>query len=194
MESPPGSARFSARPNPVGIEALTALIEDFPHRTVAVTGGEPLEQVDFLAAWLPRIAQVYRILLETDGIRHQAIARVAPFVHIVSMDIKLPSSTGMRAYWKEHAAFLAAARQGPAEVYCKMVITDTTSAEEVMRAARWLRETAPVCSLVLQPASPTERFAGTPTAEQLAGHAEACRALLRDVRVIPQMHKQWGML
>jgi pyruvate-formate lyase-activating enzyme len=64
---------------------------------VSVTGGEPLEQVAFVEGILLELKGAYKILLETNGTLAEPFKRVKDLVDIVSMDIKLPSVSGMGA-------------------------------------------------------------------------------------------------
>lgn len=75
--------------------------------SVAITGGEPLCQAEFLLDFLPGLRQNgCRIYLETNGILYEELQDLMPYIDIVAMDFKLPSSTGLRAFWREHEEFL----------------------------------------------------------------------------------------
>jgi organic radical activating enzyme len=182
------------RANPWRVAELAAtvatLIETAPPlHALAVTGGEPLAQVDFLATWLAESPPPLPVLLETAGVLPARLARVLPHVRIVSLDFKCPSNTGERARWDEHAACLGAAVGAGCEVYVKMPVDEGTAADEVERGARLVAELAPGTTLFLtpltEPASPRLTI-GTADLERL--HAVASRHLA-DVRVLPQLHK-----
>ena len=65
--------------------------------TVSLTGGEPLFSVEFLEAFLPLLkAAGHRIYLETNGTLPDNLTRVIEYVDVISADIKLESSTGMK--------------------------------------------------------------------------------------------------
>ena len=114
-------------PNPFSAEALEAQVGALrasspPLHAMAVTGGEPLAQVEFLVAWLRGRGDDLPVLLETAGILPARLERVLPYVAIVSLDFKCPSNTGERARWDEHEACLRLAVaaeltrcQGPCE-------------------------------------------------------------------------------
>jgi hypothetical protein len=72
-------------------------------------------------------------------------------VDIVSMDMKLPSSTGLRSFWEEHRRFLSASREG--EVFVKVVVTAGTTVEDVQTAASLIGEQDERIPLIIQPAS-----------------------------------------
>ena len=98
VERAPFSGTWEEEPNPASGEQIEKWLLSFSDPMVSLTGGEPLQQVDFLEDWLPRVSQKYSFLLETNGVLPQALERVVPWIHTVSMDIKLPSSaqTGRR--------------------------------------------------------------------------------------------------
>ena len=194
VESPPRSERFEKRPNPVGASELCEILADFDDDTISVTGGEPLEQASFLAHWLPSIAHSRRILLETNGTEADALDLVLPFVHVISMDIKLPSSTGVRPLWAEHRAFLEKAAASRREMYVKIVVTSETSDRDVGEAIALVAGTNKYIPVVIQPASPTLSFHAPATAERIEAVTRLFCAWLPDVRIIPQMHKEWGVL
>src|SRR6185295_14199221 len=88
---------------------VESLLEERPHASVSVTGGEPLVHAAFLETLLPRLqARGLRTHLETNGTLAAALRRVIAAVDVVAMDIKLPSATG-RETWAEHREFLSVA-------------------------------------------------------------------------------------
>ena len=75
--------------------------------TVSITGGEPLEQPEFVAELARLLAAAgKRVYLETNGIHARALKTVLPFVDTLAMDVKLPSATGAEL-WARHEAFLS---------------------------------------------------------------------------------------
>jgi len=194
VETPPGSGNFQATPNPVSAATLNEILSHFDDRMLSVTGGEPLEQAWFLKEWLPSQAPRKGILLETNGVRHDCLADLLPFVETVSMDIKLPSSTGQRARWDDHAKFLREVIAAGRDVYVKIVVTAKTTDHDIQEAIRILTGINRYITMVIQPASPTLMFHEPITQERLKSVERLCSAWLTDVRVIPQMHKVWNIL
>lgn len=193
VESPPRSSLFNEVENPIGAAALCDLLSAFDDKTISITGGEPLEQAEFLAQWLPSEAQRRRILLETNGIHSDALTLVLPFIHIISMDMKLPSSSRKRPFWNEHAQFIQRAVASGRELYVKVVITDETTDRDIQKAIDILGRANKYIPLILQPASQTLTFHGGLSDERLQSAERLCTAFLPDVRVMPQMHKEWGV-
>ena len=193
IETPPRSEAFTEFSNPISIAKLNEHLADFEDEFLSVTGGEPLEQADFLAQWLPSQFDK-RILLETSGILTKALLKVIHTIDIVSMDLKLPSSTGMKAYWKEHKAFLETCVQAKKEVYAKMIVTESTSNRDIEEAIRLINTTSRRMPVIIQPVSETESFASGITENRLHSIERLCQAYLPDVQIIPQMHKEWNIL
>lgn len=192
VENPPQSGQFRFFPNPVEGALLDDLLKPFSGQTLSLTGGEPLQQADFLAEWLPRRRVQDPVLLETNGVLPQALAKVLPQVAIISMDIKLPSVTGMRPYWREHAEFLRLARGK--EVYVKVVVSNPTDLGELKEAIRIVESEAPGVPFILQPVTPAGAVQeGIPEA-RLKELYRFSKQHLEDVRVIPQVHPILGLL
>src|SRR5216117_2072509 len=106
------------RANPFSPDALDAEVTALaatapPLHALAVTGGEPLAQADFLAAWLALRAGTLPVLLETAGILPGRLARVLPRVAIVSFDVKCPSNTGARALGRARGLLAHGRRRRP---------------------------------------------------------------------------------
>lgn len=153
--------------------------------SVSFTGGEPLLHEDFLKE-IFEVLRVYktRIYLETNGTLPKALKAVVEDVDIVSMDIKLPSSTGGPGYWEEHVEFLRVA--WGKDVFIKTVISSATTMEDIVKAVEIISKGDATMPLFLQP----NHF------DVDAGVIHKCREFQRyalnylaDVRIIPQVHK-----
>lgn len=187
-----------ARPNPLAREALDAEVDALqatspPLHAIAVTGGEPLAQVDFLVTWLGARADRLPVLLETAGILPGRLERVLPYVAIVSLDIKCPSNTGERPRWDEHEACLRLAEAAGRDVYVKMPVDEGTAPDEVEHGARLAARAGPGAPLFLTPLTPPE----SSTLQISPARLERLHALASryhpDVRVLPQLHKVLGI-
>jgi len=184
--------------NPFSAEALESEVGALrasspPLHAMAVTGGEPLAQVEFLVAWLRDRRDDLPVLLETAGILPARLERVLPYVAIVSLDFKCPSNTGERARWDEHEACLRLAVAAGRDVYVKMPVDEGTDPEEVEHGARLAATAGPGAPLFLTPLTAPAGTAlqiGASTLERL--HALASRHH-PDVRVLPQLHKVLGI-
>ncbi len=140
-------------------------------------------QAAFLEYWLPSFGSGCAIYLETNGLRYQAMARLRRLVDVVSMDVKLPSATGLRPFWKEHSEFLKAASEG--EVFVKAVVTSDTNVEDIAKSAEMMAAQDRRIPLIIQPASGPL----APGPSVLIEFQNSALSVLEDVRVIPQIHK-----
>lgn len=177
--------------NPVTVAQLLRavaglLATDGPVDGVALTGGEPLLQADFLAALLAGDAIPHPRLLETSGTHPDRLALLLPLIDVVSMDIKLPSNTGERALWDEHERFLRLAGH---KVYVKVLVDADTDPLEVRRAAQLVRATVPTAPVFLQPITDQAGSGVTLDHPRLNLFFDEARRLVTDVRVLPQVHK-----
>lgn len=154
--------------------------------SIAVTGGEPLEQWEFLRELLPEIGKSFPgkpVLLETAGIHAEAMSRVAGDVDLVSMDLKIPSTSGLHGTRPLHEKFLDALKE--CDFYVKVIVDQYTPAREIKEAAGMVASARPAAPLFLQPVTREGRVWG---GAYLIDLFSAARELLRDVRVVPQIH------
>jgi len=189
METVPGSGDFREIANPVAPQLLTgeiaAMVKAAPfHHSLALTGGEPLLQVEALTEWLPQLTDILPVFLETNGTLPQQLEIVLPWLRWVSMDIKLQSSCGSPTPWQLHARFMEAA--GAALCQAKLVVSSQTPLDEITRAAALIAECSPGTPLILQPRT----VAGRPavSGEQLLMMQDAAARIHRDTLIIPQTH------
>jgi len=78
----------------------------------------------------------------------------------------------------------------PKPAFTALVVDSKTTEEEVADAARLVASANPSTPLFLQPAFDGKGSAG---GSYLIGLWQAARALLRDVRIVPQLHRQLGL-
>jgi 7-carboxy-7-deazaguanine synthase len=158
---------------------------------LALTGGEPLSQTEFLREWLAQAQLSLPVLLETNGTYPEKLKHLLPWIRIVSMDIKLPSNSGERAFWRDHEEFLRASAEK--DVYVKLPVDEETLLAEVETGVRLIAGVDRYIPLYLQPlvSYPEGVFLISP--ERLnAFYALACRYLC-EVRILPQIHKVLGI-
>lgn len=185
MHRPDGQVVIVENPlTPADVLAHAAPLLDCGHLDgVAVTGGEPLLQSEFLAELLSDARWPRPRLLETSGTLPDKLAEVLAVIDIVSMDIKLPSNTGERPFWDEHRRFLALAGR---KAYVKVLVDETTAPADVERAAQAVGRTG--IPVFLQPitAAGGEVAIEPRTLERFFSIA---RRYIDDLRVLPQTHK-----
>lgn len=194
IETPAGSMEFVEIENPVGAGTLSGILEKFGDETISITGGEPLEQADFLENFLPSLAGRRKILLETNGMRYGALQKILPHVNIISMDFKLPSSVGCPGKWEEHGLFLKAAAASGRQTYVKIVVTGETTDHDIQKAIGIIASVNKFIPVIIQPATPTLTFNNPATEDRISSISRIFGAYLSDVRVMNQMHKEMGIL
>lgn len=199
LEVSPGSHKFEIRQNPAGAAKLIEMVGslDKPagvNHSISLTGGEPLLQVDFLKEFIPELKKRIKlpVYLETNGVLPDHLNEVIEQIDIIAMDIKLPSATGLSPYWKEHQKFLETAYLK--EVFVKIVVSQGSSVKEIETAAGVMAEVDEKIPLIIQPVSPHGPVKHRPTTEELLAFHTVAKRKLKNVRVIPQMHKIAGML
>lgn len=153
--------------------------------SVVLTGGEPLMQVGFIKAFVPILrAHKVAVFLETNGTLPGELKKIVDEVDIISMDIKLPSSTGLAPLWDEHVNFLRTA--WGKDLYIKMVISNNTTMHDVIRAVEMISKGDPSMPLFLQP-NHFEIEKGVMA--KCIEFQNYCLNYLSDVRIVPQLHK-----
>ena len=164
-----------------------------PHHSISLTGGEPLVYAKFLKAFLPLLKKAgFKSYLETNGTLPEELLKVIGLIDIVAMDFKFPSSTGDRAYWKEHLDFLKIAARK--KVFVKSVITTGTREEDVKRAVRIIKTVNRKIPFIMQPATSVRKFDKKPGGNRLLEFLDiALKNRIENSRVIPQMHKMLGV-
>lgn len=160
--------------------------------TVSVTGGEPLLHSSFLKALLPYLRDNgYKVHLDTNGTLPGKLREIIDFVDVVAMDIKLPSSTGDRGFWEEHREFLETAKRKG--VFVKMVITGETTEGDLKKAVDLVEKADKGIPLILQPVSKIRDLDKIPENAVLIKWQKSALRKLKDVRIIPQLHKIGGL-
>ncbi len=196
------------RPNPVALEdvlddVVACARANAPVSTVSITGGEPLEQPEFVAALARGLsARGLRVYLETAGIHPRALRAVVDHVEVIAMDIKLPSATGIE-HWDAHRDFFSVLRESdfrPTRVsarslFVKVIVDLKATVAEIERAAELVSAFSPRVPFVLQPESKTmlshsaTRDQRRALLELIDSGARSASLRLEVVRVIPQTHK-----
>lgn len=198
IETRPGSALFDLLPQPVPLHFVHDLVAEWcrllpgAHHSISVTGGEPLLYADSLGEWFSRLRPLLPIHLETNGTMHVALEQVVQHLDFVSMDMKLPSTSGCTEHlWGLHRDFLRVSDGHNASV--KVVISNDTDESEIQQVCEIITDINPATPLFLQPLSHSDGGIGI-SVTHLLRLQEAASARLADVRVIPQMHRMLGAL
>lgn len=197
IEGTPGRRDFFELANPVALERLVSHLAGWNrgwpgiHNSISITGGEPLLGPDILLEWLPVLRSIFPIYLETNGVLPEALSRIIAFLDHISMDIKIPSTSGCSDSWDIHGDFLRIAVQK--DVFVKVVTSDDTEAWEIERACKIVSAINPAIPVILQPVTLQNGKVGISPLRILEFQEIACR-YLKEVRIIPQTHKFTGQI
>ncbi len=164
-------------------DAIMAFSQEI--HSVSLTGGEPLLQKDFIKQLLPILKKKeMAVYLDTNGTLPANLEEVIDKIDIISMDMKLPSSSKGPASWEEHAAFLKCAQQK--DVFVKAVISKETLSEDVEKVVELIVSVNPSVELFLQP---NTLDLNDGVINKCFDFQNYCLQYLAQVRVIPQLHK-----
>ncbi len=178
--------------NPVPAGEIFEILDQQIHQrqgahSISITGGEPLVQSSFLKVLIERVKEAYPltpILLETAGLHWEEMESVVDGIDLVSMDFKLPSTSGLHGTRERHERFLASLEG--CSFYVKAIVDPRTPHREVVEAARAVAAVDRSVPFFLQPVTREGRIWG---GAYLLGLWSAVRNVLQDVRVLPQVHK-----
>jgi len=164
--------------NPVEIDFVIDKIED---ERVAITGGEPLMQVDFLQELCARLFQMRKSLyLETNGSLPDNLRQVKEYFDTICLDFKVPSATGQKPLWHEHERSLNIA--STRDVFVKVVIDAGFQPAELSTTCEIIARVDRKIPLVIQPVFGRQ-------INNLLELQQTALRVLDDVRVLPQIHK-----
>ncbi len=198
VETKPGAAAFRLLNQPLAVGQIHGIIADWlaalpgAHHSISITGGEPLLSADLLKSWLPDLRGLLPIHLETNGTMYIALEQVIQHVDYISMDMKLPSTSGCTEnLWDLHRLFLQTAHAR--DVSVKIVVGDETDLGEIDQTCNIIEAVDSTIPLFIQPITLADGLIGI-KAGHLMRLQELASSMLPDVRVIPQMHKLLGAL
>ena len=197
--SPSENEQFKKLKNPVSVVQLIREISDLNeilHHSISLTGGEPLLHRAFLKEFLTEFKNLFpkiKIYLETNGTLIDELVLIMENIDIISMDIKLKSSTGEEFPFKKHKKFIETAQKYNKEIFAKAVITGKISNEEINEISNFMKSFEKKIPLILQPVS-SENTELLLSSRNILEIQEKFLKKLNDVRVIPQVHKFLDLL
>lgn len=151
--------------------------------SISLTGGEPLLSTDFLQEFLPLTNK--KIYLETNGTLFNELEKIINYTDIISMDIKLPSTTGMPDLFKEHNNFIKIAKKHSKEIFAKVVFDTNITNDEINNVIKIAKENNIL--IILQPKMEGEVLnLKTEFINEIFYHFVA---KYTNIRLIPQVHK-----
>ena len=151
--------------------------------SVSFTGGEPLLYADFILDLIKKYFQnKFSVYMETNGSLPQQIKKVYKYCDVISMDIKFQSAC-KKDLFKEHKKFLDVCKD---KVFVKTVIAKDSQEQEFVKAINIISKISKKIPLVIQPAS----FDNITNQKVLDFYSMAILKI-KDVRILPQLHKLW---
>ncbi len=181
--------------NPITLDKAKDIVTNYKKgiHSICLTGGEPLMQSDFLSAFAQRLKKDgHTIYLETNGTMPDAMEIIIHWVDIVSCDIKTPTDCG-GVLWEEHRRFLQIlSRVIPLKkVFVKFVVTKKTRRGDLEKAVSLLQDIGKDIPMVIQPVTPKGKIKA-PSLRKIVSFTEYASKYIKDVRVIPQIHRLAG--
>lgn len=175
------------------LKAIDTLeLERGPHHSVSLTGGEPLFYTPFLRNLLPKLKEKgFTTYLETNGTFPNELKEVIKWCDIIAMDMKPASSTHDRNFFEKHKEFLKTAIRK--DVFVKLVVTPGTKKSELEKCLHIVKNINPKIPFILQPLSDPIGINVDSLKLIENDFFYLAKECLYDVRVIPQMHKIWGI-
>ena len=153
--------------------------------SVSFTGGEPLLYSDFLKELIKILKkEKFEIYIETNGILFKEIKQIYKDCDVIAADIKLKSAFGKNLL-NLHEKFLKISKN---KVFVKIVITKNVTDKEFTEAVLTITKISKNIKLVLQPSDFSKK-----TNINLIKCYNTAFEYLKDVRILPQMHKIWSI-
>lgn len=163
-------------------EELIKTVNEYKNiHSISLTGGEPLMEAEFLTGFLPFVK--HKIYLETNGILYEQLKQIIKYVDIISMDIKLPSSTKGKDLFGSHEKFIKTAKEK--ELFIKIVFDENITEIEINQCCK-LAEKYSV-EIILQPKMNGEKL--ELETDFINKTFYKFVNMYPKTRLIPQMHK-----
>lgn len=151
--------------------------------SISLTGGEPLLSTVFLQEFLPLTNK--KIYLETNGTLFNELEKIINYIDIISMDIKLPSTTGMPDLFIEHDNFIKIAKKYSKEIFAKVVFDTNITDNEINNVIKIAKESNIL--IILQPKMDGEIL--NIKTEFINEIFYRFVSKYQNIRLIPQVHK-----
>lgn len=190
VEAAPGTGRYEYIPNTMSVTDVMDVVKKLRlpgHHSVSITGGEPLQQAEFLRGLLPALEDDgHRIYLETNSTFPDELPGVIEHVSFVAADIKLPSCTHEPERFDVNLEFLKACNV--ANLFVKLAISEEYDPEEVIQAVKLVIASGRKAAVVIQPIIGRRGEIGI-SGEMLLDLQRRALELYEDVRIIPRVHQ-----
>ncbi len=191
IEGTPGTGDFHSVKNPISRGFLLEIIQKLwtpSTRHVSLTGGEPLIHADFIR----ELDIDYPLYLETNSGFPEEAQKLKDVIAIASCDIKLPEHDSSRHYselLKNELQTISIFNECT-ETFVKIVVLPETTKRSLSQAVDGIATIDRSIPLILQPVTSDIRVPQARLFELMDFAGEK----LKDVRVIPQIHKMMDLL
>jgi len=203
VETNPSSMRFKYGQNPMAHKEVLRHVKrlmTLDTHSISLTGGEPLLAGDFLIDVARSLKEAgFLTYLETNGASSEAMKKVAGYIDIAAIDIKLPEHKAVpRRKWfhllEEELACIKIALKSGVKTFVKIVVLSSTQPKTIENICRRLGRIGKI-PVVLQPVTPAGRVRSAPSMAHVYHLAQtSARAGAKEIAIIPQIHKLIGVL
>lgn len=177
----------------MSVDEVFSQIQKLRHRTkaihsISITGGEPLFQPEFCTGLLGRIKDESLItFLETNAsITDKAAIKLSD---IISADIKTPEDAATdEAIWEKHREFLDEAAKTK-DLFVKMPVSAKTLIPSLNKTVNMIAELSEDIPLFFQPVHSLESSAAKAIEQKLKLFKSIAQKRLKNVKIVPQVHK-----
>ena len=154
-----------------------------PIHSISITGGEPLVQPEAIEA-IAKMTDL-PLYLESNATLPPQLDRVKDCFTYFSMDYK-------PGYEETFEASLKIIKDKP-NVFVKLVLLRDFKDSEIEFVSNTINKVNPDIPLVIQPVTPFADITVPPTEDDIHRAYLGAKALIPDVRIIPQTHKMIGL-
>ena len=155
----------------------------FNIHSISLTGGEPLLEVSFLKEFLPLVNK--KIYLETNGTLFTNLKEIVNLIDIISMDVKINSSSKNGNLFDLHKKFIKIALDNNKEIFIKLVFDENITEEEIINTINLAKENDIL--IVLQPKMEGKTLCVSDPVINYVLNSFIKK--YQNVRLIPQVHK-----
>lgn len=201
VEKEIGIQDFFFEENPITIAKLVKIIQsnfNLKHyHSISLTGGEPLLHYKFINEFSKYIK--HKMYIETNGTLFDNLFKLANICSIdwcplIGMDIKLESSTGHTFEFDNYRKFLLLCCAISRQFFVKVIVTGDSTVDEIMQVTEVIKRVNLDIPLILQPVTKHYDFVKEVSMKDMYIFQEKASEVLKEVRIIPQVHKYLSIL
>ncbi|MFH1820941.1 MAG: 7-carboxy-7-deazaguanine synthase QueE [Methanobacteriota archaeon] len=202
VETKPSSMKIEKVRNPMTHSKVIGHVKRLATpdtHSVSLTGGEPLNAGEFLSDVAKGCKRAgLATYLETNGASSKAMRGIVRHIDIAAIDIKLPEHLAVpKRSWPsllaEELSCIELSLESGVKTFVKIVLLPSTPEKTMTRVCKELKKIGEV-PLVLQPVTPARGVGSAPPMTHVYRLSQAAaRAGIKEVAIIPQVHKIIGV-